>query len=215
MSNVLFSCRRWYYRASLRGNRSKAHPFIILIVADDLGYGDLGCCGSKVHDTPNIDALAASGMRLTDFHSAGAMCSPTRASLLTGLYPQRFGGMFDGALSGTTQRQHGLPLEAETIAERLREKGYATGCFGKWHLGYRAPFLPTRQGFDVFRGLVSGDGDFHTQIDRSGNEDWWHNETLVREEAYTPFACQMRFEWAVSGNGRSHPSSWASPRGRF
>lgn len=162
-----------------------SQPNIVLVVADDLGYGDLGCYGSEVNETPHIDALAASGLRFTDFHSAGAMCSPTRASLMTGLYPQRFGYLFDGALSGTTQRHLGLPLDAVTIAEKLRESGYATGCFGKWHLGYEAPFLPTRQGFDIFRGLVSGDGDYHTQIDRSGNEDWWHNEERVRESGYT------------------------------
>ncbi|WP_167547033.1 sulfatase [Stieleria maiorica] len=164
---------------------SDVRPNIILILADDLGYGDLGCCGSTVHQTPNIDALAASGLRFTDFHSAGAMCSPTRASILTGLYPQRFGKIFDGALSGTTQGDLGLPLKAETIAERLQKQGYATACMGKWHLGYRPPFLPTHQGFDVFRGLVSGDGDFHTRIDRSGNKDWWHNQTPVREDGYT------------------------------
>lgn len=160
-------------------------PNIVLIVADDLGYGDLGCYGSDLNETPHIDALAKGGLRFTDFHSAGAMCSPTRASILTGLYPQRFGKIFDGALSGTTMRDLGLPLEAVTLAEMLSHKGYATGCFGKWHLGYQLPLLPTRQGFDTFRGLVSGDGDFHTQIDRSGNEDWLHNEVLVRENGYT------------------------------
>ena len=160
-------------------------PNFVLIVADDLGYGDPGCYGSKTNNTPNIDALASTGLRFTDFHSGGAMCSPTRASILTGCYPQRFGKIFDGALSGTKQRHLGLPLEAVTIAERLQKAGYATGCFGKWHLGYQAPFLPTRQGFDVFRGLVSGDGDFHTQIDRSGNEDWWNHEKIEMEKGYT------------------------------
>lgn len=160
-------------------------PNVLLIVADDLGYGDLGCYGSTVHETPHIDALAANGMRFTDFHSAGAMCSPTRASLLTGCYPQRFGTAFDGALSGANGRSDGLPLEAVTVAEALKESGYATACFGKWHLGYEAPLLPNRQGFDVFRGLLSGDGDFHTHVDRSGNEDWFHNEELVKEDGYT------------------------------
>lgn len=160
-------------------------PNIVFIMADDLGYGDLACYGSKLNSTPNIDSLAEGGLRFTDYHTAGAMCSPTRASILTGRYPQRFGRLFDGALSGTTQRDLGLPLKATTIAELLREHGYATGCFGKWHLGYQAPLLPTRQGFDVFRGLVSGDGDFHTHIDRSGNEDWWQNEEVVMEKGYT------------------------------
>ena len=159
-------------------------PNIVLIMADDLGYGDIGCYGSKVNHTPHLDRLAASGMRFTDFHSNGPMCSPTRAALLTGRYPSRFGRRFESALSGS-RRDPGLPLKAVTIAEVLRERGYATGMFGKWHLGYEPPFLPTRQGFDEFRGLLSGDGDFHTRVDRSGNEDWWKNEVLNMEEGYT------------------------------
>lgn len=160
-------------------------PNIVMIVADDLGYGDLGCYGSSLNKTPHIDALAERGLRFTDYHTAGAMCSPTRASMLTGCYPQRFGKAFDGALSGTKEPHDGLPLEAVTLAEWLKDRGFATSCFGKWHLGYEAPMIPTRQGFDVFRGLLSGDGDFHTHVDRSGNEDWYHNEVPAPEEGYT------------------------------
>ncbi len=160
-------------------------PNIVLIVADDLGYGDVGCYGSTVHATPHIDALAAGGMRFRDFHSAGPMCSPTRAAMLTGQYQQRFGRMFDSALSGITHRQQGLPHESVTLAELLKERGYATACFGKWHLGYVPPYLPTNHGFDLFRGLGSGDGDFHSHIDRSGNEDWWHDDRLEMAEGYT------------------------------
>jgi arylsulfatase A-like enzyme len=160
-------------------------PNFVLIVADDLGYGDVGCFGSTVNQTPHIDTLAAAGVRFTDFHSAGPMCSPTRAAMLTGQYQQRFGRMFDTAISGVLHRDRGLPHEAMTIAEVLKEQGYATACFGKWHLGYQPPWLPTSQGFDVFRGLGSGDGDFHTHIDRSGNEDWWHNNKIKMESGYT------------------------------
>ncbi len=160
-------------------------PNIIMIVADDVGYGDLGCYGSKTNPTPHIDALAKNGIRFTDYHSAGAMCSPTRASMLTGLYPQRFGAEFDGALGKRNGKEVGLPLEAVTVAERLKENGYATGCFGKWHLGYSAPMVPTHQGFDVFRGLLSGDGDHHTHVDRSGKADWYKDTTLSAEEGYT------------------------------
>ena len=159
-------------------------PNFVLIVADDLGYGDLGCYGSKVNKTPNIDALAKSGMRFTDFHSGGDMCSPTRAAMLTGQYQQRFGEMFEGPL-GEMHRQRGLPHEAVTIAEVLKKQGYAAACFDKWHLGFQPPWLPTSQGFDVFRGLVSGDGDHHSHIDRSGREDWWHNNQIEMAEGYT------------------------------
>ncbi|MCA9008337.1 MAG: sulfatase-like hydrolase/transferase [Planctomycetaceae bacterium] len=160
-------------------------PNIVLIMADDLGYGDVGCYGSLVNNTPHIDALAASGLRFTDFHSAGPMCSPTRAAMLTGQYQQRFGRIFDKALSGVDHRDRGLPHAAVTLAEMLKGQGYATGCFGKWHLGYQPPWLPTSYGFDMFRGLSSGDGDFHSHIDRSGNEDWWHNNEIEMAEGYT------------------------------
>jgi len=162
-----------------------AKPNVVLILADDLGYGDLGCYGSQLHQTPHIDALAESGLRLTDFHSAGPMCSPTRAAMLTGLYQQRFGRHFDHALSGTRHRETGLPHHAQTIAELLKDHGYVTGCFGKWHLGYHPPWLPRHHGFDEFRGLASGDGDYHTQIDRSGNKDWWHGNRIEMESGYT------------------------------
>jgi arylsulfatase A len=160
-------------------------PNIVMIVGDDVGYGDPGCYGSESNPTPHIDSLAKRGIRFTDYHTAGAMCSPTRASLLTGRYPQRFGSEFDGALSQNSEHPTGLPLAAITIAEILKDRGYATACFGKWHLGYAAPLIPTRQGVDEFRGLLSGDGDHHTHIDRSGNEDWYTNETITMEEGYT------------------------------
>jgi arylsulfatase A-like enzyme len=163
----------------------QALPNIVLIMADDLGYGDLACYGNAKNKTPNIDALAASGLRFTDFHSSGPMCSPTRAGTLTGVYQQRFGPNFDGAISGVDDFNSGLPLEAVTIAEVLKEKGYATGCFGKWHLGFQPPYFPTKQGFDEFRGLGSGDGDFFTHVDRSGREDWWTNDEMTPEEGYT------------------------------
>ena len=160
-------------------------PNVVLILVDDLGYGDLGCYGSRVNQTPIIDRLAASSLRFTDFHSAGPMCTPTRAATLTGFYQQRFGPRFDGALSGRTHTQPGLPHEAVTIAEVLQARGYATGCFGKWHLGYVPPWLPPDQGFDVFVGLASGDGDHHTHIDRWGREDWWTGNHRAPEQGYT------------------------------
>lgn len=160
-------------------------PNLVLIVADDLGYGDLACYGNAQIETPCLDRLAAEGIRFTDFHSNGSMCTPTRVALLTGRYQQRFGEIFEGPLSGKTQRDLGLPLEAVTLAEALRSHGYMSGMFGKWHLGYKIPFLPTRQGFDRFVGLTSGDGDHHSHVDRSGNLDWWQDEAIVAESGYT------------------------------
>jgi len=163
----------------------ESKPNIVLIVADDLGYGDLGCYGSPLNKTPNIDTLAQGGLRFTDFHSSGPMCSATRAGMLTGRYQQRFGTNFDGALSGESNVPgEGLPLEAVTIAEVLKAQGYTTGMFGKWHLGYAPPLTPPNQGFDEFRGLMTGDGDHHTHIDRSGNPDWWNGDKLEPDEGY-------------------------------
>ena len=160
-------------------------PNFIVILADDLGYADLAVYGSERNSTPHLDRMAAEGLRLTDFHSTGPMCTPTRAALLTGLYPQRFGESFEGALSGIDDYDTGLPLDALTIAEALREMGYRTAMYGKWHLGYHPPYMPGEQGFDDFRGLGSGDGDHHSHIDRSGRRDWWHNAEIAMEDGYT------------------------------
>jgi len=165
--------------------QAERRPNIVLIVADDLGYGDIGCYGNRENCTPNIDRLAAAGLRFTDFHSNGSMCTPTRAAMLTGQYQQRFGRKFDGPLSGKVIRDQGLPLAAVTFGEVFQQQGYATGAFGKWHLGYIPPWLPPSQGFDEFYGLGSGDGDHHSHINRWGYEDWWHNNQIQMEAGYT------------------------------
>lgn len=122
---------------------------IVLIVADDLGYGDLGCYGSKTILTPRLDRMAKEGVRFTDAYAAAPFCSPSRAALLTGRLPARAGlpyVLFPG--------EHiGLPSEEITLAELLKGKGYATACIGKWHLGWDAPFRPQHQGFDLFFGV--------------------------------------------------------------
>lgn len=163
---------------------AESRPNIILILADDLGYGDLGCYGNPVNRTPHIDQLAAEGIRFTDFHSNGPMCSPTRAALLTGLYQNRFGRVFESALSPKNSDK-GLPKNIETMPQMLKRAGYATGLYGKWHLGYRPPFMPNDYGFDDFRGLLTGDGDHVSQISRSGTQDWYHNDAIAMEEGYT------------------------------
>ncbi|MEQ8785401.1 MAG: sulfatase-like hydrolase/transferase [Pirellulaceae bacterium] len=151
----------------------------VVILADDLGYGDLGCYGAQVNRTPHLDRLAREGLRLTDFHSNGANCSPTRAALLTGRYQQRMG--IEGALG---ENAPGLPLEEVTIAERLTEAGYATALLGKWHLGYFPQKGPTRQGFDEFVGHLHGATDYLSHVDKYGRHDWWHGEESKHEEGY-------------------------------
>ncbi len=151
-------------------------------MADDLGYGDIGCYGSTAIATPHLDALAAGGVTFKDFHANGPVCSPTRAALLTGRYQQRCG--IEGVVTAKSHRHTGMALEETTFAEVLKTVGYATGIFGKWHLGYSVAFNPAKQGFDEFRGYVSGNVDYHSHIDQLGHEDWWKNEDLVPEEGY-------------------------------
>lgn len=124
-------------------------PNVVLIFLDDMGYGDLSVTGALGYQTPNLDRMAFEGTRFTNFLATQAVCSASRAALLTGCYPNRIG--ISGALGPTSVK--GLNPEEETIAELLKAKGYATGIFGKWHLGFQLPFLPLQNGFDEFYGV--------------------------------------------------------------
>ena len=159
-------------------------PNVVLIVADDLGYGDISPYGGWI-ETPHLQELADRGVRFTDFHSSGNLCSPTRAGLMTGLYQQRLG--IPGVLFADPARpshHEGISADTTTIAEVMRSNGYATAIFGKWHLGYRPEFNPTLHGFDTFRGFVSGNLDYHSHIDMMGRSDWWADAELQTEEGY-------------------------------
>lgn len=158
-------------------------PNIILIMADDLGYGELSCYGSEKVNTPNIDQLASSGVKFTDFHSNGPVCSPTRAALMTGKYQQRTG--VEGVITAKSHREVGLSLDEITMAEVLKKQGYSSGMYGKWHLGYGEPYNPIHQGFDTFTGFVSGNVDYHTHVDQEGYLDWWKENVIANEEGYT------------------------------
>ena len=167
-----------------RLNAAEKRPNVVLILADDLGYGDMGCYGNPHIRTPNLDRLAASGVRFTDFHSSGPVCSPTRAGLMTGRYQQRCG--ITEVITAAGTRDNGLdPATQTTFAKQLKQAGYATGIFGKWHLGYQTKFNPDKNGFDQFRGYVSGNVDYFSHIDQAGFADWWENSKLVPEEGYT------------------------------
>jgi arylsulfatase A-like enzyme len=139
-------------------------PNVVLICCDDLGYGDLGCYGAA-YETPNVDALADDGIRLTDCHSNAPVCSPSRASLLTGRYPQR-AGVPSNAPQGRpeTNPETGLPPSERTLAAYLGDAGYRTGAFGKWHLGMTEEDGPNAHGFDEFFGFRSGCVDFYSHI---------------------------------------------------
>ena len=142
-------------------------PNIVLILADDLGYGDLGCYGHPVAKTPHIDGLAKDGVRFTQHYANGPECSPTRTALLTGRYQQRSGGLecaigtgnvgrYDDAIRLAEARQLGLPAKQSILPSAMKKAGYACGVFGKWHLGYEPQFNPIEHGWDDFFGYMGG-----------------------------------------------------------
>ncbi len=136
-----------------------ARPAVVVILADDLGWADVGVHGCRDIPTPNIDRLAASGVRCESGYSAHPFCSPMRASLLTGRYQHRFG--YERNIAYDPHNRHmGLPPGERTIASRLQKAGYATGMVGKWHLGAAQPFHPRRRGFDFFFGFLGGGHDY-------------------------------------------------------
>ena len=124
-------------------------PNVVLIFVDDMGFADLGCYGAKDIRTPHLDRLAAEGSRFTSFYVAQAVCTASRAALLTGLYPNRIG--MGGALNHTSTT--GVHPSEKLLSDLFKAQGYATGIFGKWHLGHHRPFLPTRRGFDEWLGI--------------------------------------------------------------
>lgn len=153
-------------------------PNFVVILCDNLGYGDVGCYGSKVHRTPHVDRLAAEGMRFTDCYSASGVCTPSRASLLTGCYPRRLNLHVSDTGAAVLQPVAGKGLHPDevTIAELLKGRGYVTACVGKWHLGDQPQFLPTRQGFDEYFGIPYSDD----MTPRAGKD--WPPLPLMRGE---------------------------------
>jgi arylsulfatase A-like enzyme len=156
-------------------------PDIVVIYADDLGYGDLGCYGSTDIATPNLDRLAAGGVRCTDWYSNAPVCSPSRAALLTGRHPANTG--VTEILAGT-RTTPGLDASIPTLASHLRTQGYRTGVFGKWHLGGRPEDRPLRHGFDEFVGILAGCVDYYSHISYWGSgvdpyHDLWDGDREI------------------------------------
>ena len=141
------------FEASAWAATSGAKPNIVILFIDDMGYGDIGPFGNQVNQTPHLDQMAEEGIKLTQFYVANTACTPSRAALLTGTYAHRI-GMDGGKLKVTFPGDsRGLNPDEITLAEMLRENGYATGCFGKWHLGDQPQFMPLAQGFDTYFGI--------------------------------------------------------------
>ncbi len=144
----LATCGVPRFASASRLTRSDRPNFVIVFL-DDCGYRDIGCFGADGYETPHLDRMAAEGIRFTDFYAAAASCTPSRAALVTGCYPSRVG--LPNVLDHTANI--GLHEDETTIAEVLKSRGYATACYGKWHLGHHSKFLPTRHGFDEYFGL--------------------------------------------------------------
>jgi len=162
-------------------------PNIVLIFTDDQGYGDLGSYGAFQFTTPHLDRMAKEGMRFTHFYSAQAVCSASRAALLTGCYPNRIG--LWGALMPNSQI--GLHDDEETIAEILKEQGYATGIFGKWHLGHLKQFLPLQHGFDEYYGLPYSNDMWPVDYDGS---------PVTEKTTYKPHRINWPYPPLIDGN---------------
>jgi arylsulfatase A-like enzyme len=156
-------------------------PNVVLIITDDVGYGDFGVYGATDIQTPNVDRLAREGVKLTDFYAAPT-CTPTRASLMTGRYQQRVS--LEQALSSTGPRDGGLQPTGRSLPQLLKNNGYATGLVGKWHLGWRPEFGPNEHGFDYFFGFKSGAIDFYTHQSANGTGDLFENTTPVQVDGY-------------------------------
>ncbi len=139
------------FSVSIYASETIQRPNIIFIFVDDQGYYDLGCYGATEVKTPRIDALARQGVRFTDYYAAAPICSPSRAGLLTGCYPRRTG---NEVWVHRPDSENGIPPSRLTLAELFKNEGYSTACIGKWHLGFKEPFLPKNQGFDHYFGIM-------------------------------------------------------------
>ena len=167
---IIFSC-----------NENNNSPNIVFILTDDLGYGDLSSYGSKTIETTNIDKLAKEGVKLTSYYAAQPVCSASRAAILTGSYPNRIG--IHNAFGPNSNS--GINQDEYTLAEMLKENGYATGIFGKWHLGSKKEFFPTNHGFDQFYGILYSNDmwRWHPEYPEGFPEDLllYENETPIKE----------------------------------
>ena len=165
-----------------RGAQQAARrPNVVLVIMDDMGYGDIGSYGVTDARTPNLDRLAREGVRLTDAYANGAVCTPTRAALISGRYQQRVG--LEWVLTLADQ-ERGLPVTGTSLPALLKKNGYATGLIGKWHLGFRPELGPNAHGFDEFFGFLSGAVDYYTHQRGDGTHDLYENTTPVETPNY-------------------------------
>jgi arylsulfatase A-like enzyme len=179
-------------------------PNLLVILADDLGWADLSAYGAPVIRTPNLDALAASGVRFTSAYSASSVCSPTRFGLYTGRYPGRLEGGLPEPI-GEASPVNGIPLDHPTLASLLKAQGYETALIGKWHCGFLPWFSPTRLGWDEFFGNFSGGLDYFSKISHIGAYDLFEDEVEYRDLRYYT---EILTERAAEFLRRDHSNPW-------
>jgi arylsulfatase A-like enzyme len=205
----------------VNASEGRQHPNVIIIFVDDQGYYDLGCYGATEVETPRIDALAREGVRFTDYYAAAPICSPSRAGLLTGCYPRRFG---NAVWVHRPDSETGIPPSKLTLAELFKRQGYATACIGKWHLGFRAPFLPENQGFDHYFGILHNLDSYEVvHYDEQGGVPLLRNGQVVRRnpdpgtltKLYTEEAIAWIEDRVVAGRGNSQMSGGGKSREPF
>ena len=173
-------------------------PNIVFIVADDLGFADLGCYGGREPVSPVLDRLAAGGLRLTQGYANSPVCSPTRFALMTARYQYRLRGAAEEPINSRSRGNTtlGLPPEHPTLPSLLRAVGYRTALIGKWHLGYPPAFGPLRSGYETFFGPMSGGVDYFSHCDSSGRHDLWSGEEPHREDGYlTDLISRRSVDW--------------------
>lgn len=179
-------------------------PNVLFILGDDLGWGDLGCYGSPTIHTPNLDALAARGIRFTDGYSAAAVCSPTRLGLYTGRYPGRLRGGLEEPITAVDER-FGIPPSHPTLASLLRSVGYTTALYGKWHCGFLPWYSPIKSGWQEFFGNLSGGLDYYSKINTLGRYDLYEGEVEVESlDYYTDTLTERTVEFLH----RPHAAPW-------
>ncbi|MEQ1690668.1 MAG: sulfatase-like hydrolase/transferase [Gemmatimonas sp.] len=167
-------------------SRPPARPNVIVIMTDDMGYGDLPSYGGKDIKAPHIDGLARAGVRFTQFYANATMCTPTRAGFITGRYQQRYGPAVEQALGGvaSASAERGLVATGRSLPQLLKNSGYTTALIGKWHLGYTTAYSPNAHGFDQFFGIKSGYVDYYQHTDGAGRPDLFENNTSVTATGY-------------------------------
>ncbi len=176
-SRILFLATALVLTSTQFGTAADHKPNVLVILADDLGYGELSCQGFTPEiPTPQVDSIARSGVRFTSGYVSGPYCSPTRAGFMTGRYQTRFGHEFNPGPAQRADPKFGLPLSEVTIGNRMKEAGYATGWFGKSHLGYQPPYHPLKRGFDEYFGFLGG---AHSYLDAAADS---HNPILKGTE---------------------------------